>query len=71
MNDPAITHIDSVMQIAATAGNEVRAQRRLVILGRQLFQANHCELPQILMVLGTMGRLRYPAISVPAQLGFS
>jgi hypothetical protein len=56
MNDPAITHIDSVMQIAAAAGNEVRAQRRLVILRRQLFQANHCELPQVLFGAGKRWR---------------
>jgi hypothetical protein len=52
MNDPAITHIDSVMQIAAPAGNEVRAQRRLVILRRQMFQASHYELPQVLFGAG-------------------
>ncbi len=60
MHDPAITHIDSVMQIAAAACNEVRAQGGLLRLRRELFQANHCELPLVLMVLGKDGEIALP-----------
>src|SRR5882757_10293474 len=45
MHDPAITHVDPVMQIAAAGCNEVRAQRWLLALRRQLSQAGHCERP--------------------------
>jgi hypothetical protein len=42
VHDLAIANVDSVMQISPARCNEVRAQRRLLKLRGQLFQASHC-----------------------------
>jgi hypothetical protein len=42
VHDLALADVDSVMQIASAGGNEVSAQRGLLVLQRQLFESSHC-----------------------------
>src|SRR5882757_40477 len=63
MHDLAIANVDSVMQITAAGCNEVRAQRRLLALRHQLFQASHCEHPPVILRSETMRPVSYVVVS--------
>jgi hypothetical protein len=57
VNDPATADVDSVMQIAATRCDEVRAQRRFLVTGQEPIAVRAVDGEYIRLLHGSVTRL--------------